>query len=351
MSVPVNRLPPEIFSRILEDRTRERELVPATHVCQRYWRSTLISAPSLWECFRFRSGHDLDRTLTYLERSKSAPIDIAIDRRLSPDPKVFKYLAPHLARTRSLIMQGSYGIHGASLLFCNPAPSLKLLKIHSRQGFAPLSENFLGQQAPSLNFVNFTGICPTFESLFPLPNLVEFNLHLPEGTGLFRVDAMFRFLSGCPRLRKVRINIPDETLQGIAQGQVISLESLVELGYAHNPGGRVLPCLKLPQLEQLQVSSSLEPVQVQKLDDILPYDSRRLLAGIKKCSIIPRTTRLRSLIRERSRCIIGYFPHYSERQPLRSLVSRPNVHPIRPDRGPKSPGLFPREFPCQFLRL
>lgn len=281
MSVPVNRLPPEILSRILENRTRERDLVVATHVCQ-YWRSTLISAPPLWGCFQFRSGHDLDRTLTYLERSKSASIDVAIDLRLSPDREVFKHLAPHLARTRSLIMQGSHGIHAASLLFCNPAPSLQLLNIRSRQGFAPLPENFLGQQAPSLNLVNLTGICPTFESPFPLPNLVGFNLHLPKGTGLFRVEAMFRFLSGCPRLRKVQIDIPDKTLQGIAQGQVFSLESLVELGYAHNPGGRVLPCLKLPRLEQLQVSSSLGPVQVQKLDDILPCDSRRLLAGITK---------------------------------------------------------------------
>jgi hypothetical protein len=179
-------------------------------------------------------------------------------------------------------MQGFHGIHAASLLFCNPAPSLRWLDIQylAREGLAPLPHNFLGQQAPSLNFVNFTGICPTFESPFPLPNLTEFNLHLPGGTGLFRMDALFRFLSGCPQLRKVWINIPNETLQDITQGQVISLEPLVELEYAYNPGGRVLPCLRLPRLKQLQVSTSLGPGQVQKLADILPYDNRALLAGI-----------------------------------------------------------------------
>ena len=274
MAVPVNRLPPEVLSRVLEYRTCERDLVAATHVC-RYWRSTLISAPSLWTCFRLRSSDDLNCTLTYLERSKSAPIDVTININSSGDPK---HLAPHIARIRSLIMQGSYGIHAASLFFCNPAPSLQHLEIDSHQNYTPLPNNFLGQQAPSLRFVSFSGVCPTFGSLFPLPNLAEFNLYLSGGTDLFRMDALFRFLSDCPRLRKIRIYTPNETPQDIDQGQIISLESLVELEYFHNPGGRILPYLRLPRLEQLRLTSSLEPGQVQKLADILPYDGRALLA-------------------------------------------------------------------------
>lgn len=129
-------------------------------------------------------------------------------------------------------MQGSHGIHAATLLFCNPAPSLQRLDIPFREGFAPLPENFLGHQAPSLSSVIFHGICPTFEYPFPLPNLVEFGLRLPGIMGLFRVDALFRFLSGCPRLQRVWIDVSDETSQSIAQGQLISLESLVELEFS-----------------------------------------------------------------------------------------------------------------------
>ena len=58
--------------------------------------------------------------------------------------------------------------------------------------------------------------------------------------------------------------------------------SLVELEYEYSPGGRVLPCLRLPRLKKLRLTSSLEPGQVQKLADILPYDGRALLAGTTK---------------------------------------------------------------------
>ena len=73
--VPINKLPPEILSKIFEYHTHELPLVGATHVC-RYWRSVLISSPSFWTCLQFRS---VNRTLAYLERSKAAPIDILIN--------------------------------------------------------------------------------------------------------------------------------------------------------------------------------------------------------------------------------------------------------------------------------
>ena len=182
-------------------------------------------------------------------------------------------------------MQGSHGIQATSLLFCNPAPSLQRLEIHNwNKDIACLPDNFPGQQAPSLRFVTFSGICPAFQSPFPLPNLVEFNLHLSGGTDLFRIHALFRFLSDSPLLQKIQIRIPDKTVQDIPLDQVISLESLVELEFAYNSGDRVLPHLKLPHLKQLEVCSSLRPGQVQKLVDTLPCDGHALLAGATKMS-------------------------------------------------------------------
>ena len=280
-SVSVNRLLPEVLSRVLGYRTCERDLLAATHACQ-YWRSTLTSAPSLWTCLQFKSGHDLDRAHTYLERSKSTLINVSMDYDSSWGNKVLDYIGPHIARTRSLIIQGSYVFHPAYLLFCNPAPLLQHLEIHGRQGFVHLFDNFLVRRAPSLRSVSFDGVCPTFEAPLPLHDLTDFSLYLPESRDLFRMGALFRFFSGCPKLRKIRINIPNETFQDIAQGQVILLELLVELEYAQNPGGRALPHLKVPRLKQLRVSSSLEPGQVQKLANILPHDGRALLAGTTK---------------------------------------------------------------------
>ena len=275
-SIPVNRLPPEILSRVLEFRTPEWDLVTATHVCQ-YWRSTLTSTPSLWSCFQFQSSHDLDRTLTYLERSKSALIDLSINIDSPRDSEVLNCIAPHIARTRSLIIRGSHDVHTASLLFCNPAPSLQNLEIHTFEGFVRLPDNFLGQQAPSLRSVSFSGICPTFESPFPLPNLTELYLYMPEGTGPLRMSGLFRFLSDSPLLQRICINIPSQTVQDVSLDQVVSLESLVELSYTCNSAGRVLSCLRLPHLKQFRVSSSLG--QMQKLADILPRDGRALLTG------------------------------------------------------------------------
>ena len=277
--VPVSRLPPEILSRVLEYRTSERDLVAATHVC-RYLRSTLISSSVLWTCFQFQSDHDLDRTLTYLERSEPAPIYATINISSSQDPEVLNYLVPHIARTRSLAILGSHKVHTSSLLFCNPAPSLQHLEINSSEGFVHL-DDFLGKRAPSLRSVTFSGICPTF--IFPLPNLTEFSLYLSEGTGPFRTSTLFRFFSNSPLLRKIHISVPSsKTVRDIPPNQTISLESLVELEYTHNPSDRVLPCLKLPRLKRLQVSCPLKPGQAQKLADILPYNGHAFLAGATK---------------------------------------------------------------------
>ena len=280
MSVPVNRAPPEILSRVLEYRTSERDLVAATHVC-RYWRSTLISSSSLWSCFQFRSSPDLDRTLTYLERSKLAPIHVSIDTGSSRDLGVLDYLAPQITRMRSLIIRASHGIYTASLLLCNPAPSLQHLEIRTSGGAKPLPENFLGRQAPSLRSVKLSCVYPEFESLFPLPNLTEFYLLLPDGASPFRMGELFRLFSGCPLLQKIGINIRGQIVQDITPGQVISLESLVELDYTCNFVDLILPFLRLPRLKKLWVTS-LGPGQVQKLADILPHDGHVLLAGATK---------------------------------------------------------------------
>ena len=73
MHVPVNRLPPEVLSMVLQHRDHEQDLIAATHVCQ-YWRSTLISDPMLWTSLQLE--YNADWISRYLERSKSAAINI-----------------------------------------------------------------------------------------------------------------------------------------------------------------------------------------------------------------------------------------------------------------------------------
>ena len=278
--VPVNKLPPEILPIVIGHRTCERDLVIATHVCQR-WRSTLVSSPSLWTCFRITSdhNHDVNRTLTYLERSKLAPIDIRVKIDTPRSLDAFRHLAPHIAKTRTLDIVGHHTkVREAPLLLCAPSPILQHLEFCVYGGPMRLPDDFLGQHVPLLRSLTLYGIHPGFESLFPLPSLVEFNLFLPNGPGPFLIVIFFRHLSYCPWLRKIRVKFED-TPQDIALDQVLSLESLVELDYTCNRVGQTLPRLRLPRLTQLSVST-YGLGQVQRLTDLLSHDGRALLAGV-----------------------------------------------------------------------
>jgi hypothetical protein len=280
--IPVNKLPPEILSRVLKHQDRKSDLVVATHVCQ-YWRSTLTSSPSLWSRVDVLSKHDLDRALTYFERSKSTPTDVRVDMWPSEHLEKLKYLTPHIARTRSLTIDGSRtGILATSLLFQDPTPSLQQLEMHCRGSFVPLPPTFFGQQAPPLRSVTLHGICPALESPFPFPHLTELCLGLPLDTGPFPITSFFRLCSNCPRLRKISVDVFSGTFRDVALGQIIPLESLVELEFTCRTAHPVLPCLKLPHLKRLRVLSYLQEGQVHKLADILPYDGHVLLAGVTK---------------------------------------------------------------------
>jgi hypothetical protein len=277
-SMYINGLPPEILSRVLEHRDCDRDLVAATHVC-RYWRSTLISSPLLWTSL-FSS--DLDRTFTYLERSKSTPIDVKISLRSPKDLEVLKHIAPHIARTKYFVIDGTHlEVHAISPLFRNPVPSLQHLEIDSRKCSIRLPDDFLGQQASSLRLARLRGICPTSKLPFPLPNLTEFELFLPLSRGPLRMSALFQFFSGSPLLQKIDINTGSGVLEDIPPDQVISLESLMELDFASRPTGLILPYLRLPRLKRLCVYFSGE-MTLPKLADLLPFDGRLLIAGTTK---------------------------------------------------------------------
>ena len=200
------------------------------------------------------------------------------------DPEVLRHFAPHISRTRSVIIQGSSGVHTvSSFLLSNPAPTLEFLEIHAHEGPARDLDNFLGQQAPSLRSVIVLGISPVLEPPFPLPNLTKFHLYLPEaGTLHLNSRSLFQLLSTCPLLRDVAISVPNKTLQDVTLDRVISLDSLVQLEYTGYAAGGVLPRLKLPCLQRLEVSSALPTGQMHNLSHVLPCGGRVLLAEATK---------------------------------------------------------------------
>ena len=203
---------------------------------------------------------------------------------------------PHIARIRSLTLDGGPEfVQAATLLLCNPAPLLQRLKIHCYEYYTYIPENFLGRHAPSLRYIQLRGVHPTFESALPLPNLTRFNLRLLDDAAPFPMGTLFRFLSASPRLKRIYINSSTEALQDDTLGEVISLESLVELDYLCSPAGQVLPYLRLPCLERLYVRFTLGSGQVQRLADLLHYDSRRSLEGATKMEYLHPESNTQSL--------------------------------------------------------
>jgi len=103
-------------------------LIALTHVC-RDWREMFVSRSSLWTDF-YRQ--DADKTRVYLERSKSSPIKLRIDRKdkLLPHNPLFQIIPLTSGRLKSLHIDGSpKNIPGITAHLTHPAPFLEDLSI------------------------------------------------------------------------------------------------------------------------------------------------------------------------------------------------------------------------------
>lgn len=281
MRSPVNKLPPEVLSIVLQNRDRVHDLIVATHVCQ-HWRYALISDPCLWTSLQLRSTADIDRALTYLERSKSVAINVSMDWDSEPPLGFLQRLVPHIPRIGSLTIRGPFGIDAVpSVFLCSPVPSLESLEIEAFRGCVRAFNNFLGRHAPSLREATFHGIFPMINFPFPPPGLIRLNLDLVDITHPIHMSSLLRLYSSCPQLQEAYIGNRCQIIQDVTSDQIILMPSLVKLKYwaRNTTATRFLLSLKLPRLKKLSVTSPWEPGTVDKLSDLLPHGGDVLLAG------------------------------------------------------------------------
>jgi len=145
-------------------------MIVVTHVC-RTWREVFTSQSSLWtdlDCM------DLNKTRTYIERSKSSPIKLSLYREegLPPcDP--FIEIIPHaIRRLKSLSVTGTRGnLQDITAHLSHPAPLLQDVSIYG-------SCEFQQVRNPVLTPALFNG------DLSPLRKLClgSFTLSYPGGT-------------------------------------------------------------------------------------------------------------------------------------------------------------------------
>ncbi|KAF7986267.1 hypothetical protein HWV62_35184 [Athelia sp. TMB] len=109
--------------------------VVVSHVSSR-WRRVALSTPRLWTnvVSRIHDAGSRVRALAFLERSKLAPLDIAIFR-LEPDdpsPHFFQLINGHIGRCRTLrIEDAHHGMGQAIECLSNAAPLLRSINLGS----------------------------------------------------------------------------------------------------------------------------------------------------------------------------------------------------------------------------
>ena len=102
---PINRLP--VVVSFIPDYSRgdgaDKDLITLTHVC-RAWRSMFTSRSSLWTNLNLAN---VDKTRTYIQRSKIAPLKIYLDDGHTKGTEfkdAFPLVIPHIHRLKSLVI-------------------------------------------------------------------------------------------------------------------------------------------------------------------------------------------------------------------------------------------------------
>ena len=288
-SRPVNHLPPEIFSRVLEFREQEKVLIAATQVCAR-WRTILTSTPSLWTKIDFE---DTTRASLYLARSKAALIDVIIGKTRSyvvgPEG-AFLGAIPWVARMKSLDIQAEEDqIKTIAARLCHKTPKLQhlALKGQPRQyqtamymggnssggGAIYVPPDFLGRHAPELRSISFNAISPSVVFTFPLPQLTHIEW-VAENAYVVIEELLDLFVSS-PLIETIKMHVKVRRTRTYQPLREVTLNKLRRLDWTDSEGLiSLIPCLTAPELCDLAVRVTRTPQpQIVTLSTILPLHS------------------------------------------------------------------------------
>ena len=200
----VRRTPPAVLSLVpnyWEDSYKDETLIKLTHVC-RGWRGIFISRPSLWTSLDCKN---VDKTRVYIERSKSAPLGIRLDRFYLEE--AFLLAVPHIPRLKTLSVSGNPTKVLPVLVeyFSCPVPLLDELKISFVCDRVPALPNELfNGDLSALRELSLAGVITSLPWR-DLSNLTTFNLcYVPEDSIL--LNQLLDFFESAPRLRNIQLH-------------------------------------------------------------------------------------------------------------------------------------------------
>jgi hypothetical protein len=287
---PVNRLPPEVFVKVIEFRGKDEVLDAAVQVCAR-WRAILTSVPYLWTKVDFEVSA---RARSYLERSKGYPIDVVVgttkDTIIGP-VGAFLGATPWVARMKSIYIEtDKEQIKKIAERLCQEAPRLESLTFEGKAGryshsyygspstagaiYVP--REFLGRQAPLLRTLKFRSVSPSVVFNFPMPNLTR--IDWVAETAHVVIEELLELFASCPLLEDVTMNVLVRRTQMYAPLKQVTLPNLRTLDWADYDGClSPIPCITAPQLRHLLIRLTFNKLsQRPTLSSFLSSDKKRI---------------------------------------------------------------------------
>ena len=225
MDAPFANLPPELLLAITAFTDRST-IFRLAAVC-RYWHDVLTGTATLWTYIDCRNE---SRTSILLQRSKSSPIDVAIDRYV---PAAISLIARHTHRMRSIDLNlPSRQFGDIRPLLNGLAPILKTMRMRRRgevspPGSYPPCNSFFQGKFPALRTLHLEGY-PLFHTQ-SAPTMTGGLTTLVLDNRLYhdRRD-LLEYLEHCKNLVHLRIDLP--VLGGtVPASRVVSLPNLTEL--------------------------------------------------------------------------------------------------------------------------
>ena len=295
----VNKTPPGVLFLIpnyWEDSDRDEGLIKLTHVC-RGWREIFTSYPLLWtrlDCM------NIEKTKTYIERSKSSPLEISLGQvgDMSYREEAFILAATHVSRLRTLSIIGLSPTHDLPALaehLSLPAPLLDRLNIDLICDQTPiLPDGLFNGDLSSLRELCLAGV------ITPLPwrglsNLTTFKLCRVPGDQIL-LTQLLDFFESTPHLRLIRLHDSIPNSSNVPAERVVSLPHLKEFNIiAQTPHSVLLNHLSIPAGASLRLEftfsgrespvTSYLPKSLDNLDNLSNITATNLCLGSAQRSV------------------------------------------------------------------
>lgn len=230
----INRIPPDILSFLPDfydgdddeeggGEGKDKDIIALTHVCCR-WRDTFISRPSLWN--RLDLGN-VDKTRTYLQRSRSFPLKIHLGWREAIDEAAI-LIIPHIRRLQSLTIRAQY-LPSVLGHFRLDTPLLERFSIQIPGEFQPnplLDSSLFNADISSLRELRLEGVT----THFPWTNLANLQVvSLGSDFYSYGMTRILDFLESAPLLHTLSLRYQLPHSSDASPNRVVSLPHLKAL--------------------------------------------------------------------------------------------------------------------------